>query len=204
MPHADNAARPDTRITTATNPGPRTSQSAAKPRSGSTRRAKPVGIIGEASTANPAATAAPTIATSTAGKSSVANRCRRLRPSACSLGWSTVHSAAWRDRACPVAKGGQEPVTVGSRERLDVVVGEAAGESNDSANLLENAGAPGAECQVGVDASPQVGRDRAVEVVGDHLHEDGTGEVVHRWRRRRSRAHITPAQRSPGGLPRRR
>ena len=102
------------------------------------------------------------------------------------------------------AEGGQEPVTVRSRERLDVVVGEATRESDDSANLLENAGAPGAEGEMGVDASAQVGRDRAVEVVGDHVHEDGTRDVVYGWRRRRVRAHITPSQRFLGGLPRRR
>src|SRR5918995_4321961 len=56
---ADNEAPPDTRIATATNPSPRTSQSAAKPGSGSTRLANPTGTVTEARAARPAARPAP-------------------------------------------------------------------------------------------------------------------------------------------------
>ena len=63
------------------NPTPSTSQSAATPGLGSTWRANPMGIVGEATTARPTASAEPVTATIAPGASRAANRCSQLTPS---------------------------------------------------------------------------------------------------------------------------
>ena len=101
--HADRAARGRPARPSPRNPTPSTSQSAATPGLGSTWRANPMGIVGEATTARPTASAEPVTATIAPGASRAANRCSRLTPSDRSVVWSTLASTAWRASAWPTA-----------------------------------------------------------------------------------------------------
>ena len=90
-----------TNSTIATAPRPSATASALNPAAGSTSRARPIGITGDASSAPTTATAAATTPRALPRKVPSAMRSRVLMPSAESTVSSRASSAAWRTSTCP-------------------------------------------------------------------------------------------------------
>src|SRR5215471_20539453 len=122
----------------------------------------------------------------------------RALPRAVALGRRSGRGglAGWQSLNAITAGGpesGHELRAVDVRKRFDVVLGQLAGEGDDLLDLLEDTQAPGANGEVSLDTGPQVGRDGSVEVVRDHLDEDGAREIVFGRRHRSARGHTSLA-----------
>ena len=108
-----------TTAVTAMPPATSTIQSAEYPGSGSAFRARPIGMIGDASHAPTAARTAPPIAAGTVSNTSAARRPARVTPSSPKVSSSACALITWRPTACPRATTAATAATIAKTTRPD-------------------------------------------------------------------------------------